>query len=204
MDPNSAGAAALHVDRVSLSRGGRVLFRELEFTLQPGERAWMAGRNGTGKSSLARIVAGLLRPTTGAVRAPARVGFAAQEPRFPEACKVRPYLLDLCALGGAGRTRRVAETDEVLDRFELAEHRHQRIGELSRGWKQRLNLARACLGRPQLILLDEPQTALDAEGWEALLRALRAQSAAVLVVGPEESACERIADRKLCLEDFAP
>ena len=192
--------AALVLDRLDLQRGGHVLARGLSLRLAPGERGRVSGGNGTGKTSLVLTVCGLLPPAGGRIERPARVGYVPQEPDFPRELACGAYLLQLAALGGARAGEAVAEARDALARFELADAADRRIGALSRGWRQRLNLARGWLGGPELLVLDEPQTALDPDGMATLRAALDAPDApAVLLVAPPGVGCDALAPEVLDL-----
>ena len=185
---------ALVLNRLDLLRGRRVLARGLSLRVDAGERGMILGGNGSGKTTLVMTVCGLLPSPAGTVTRPERVGFVPQEPDFPRAMRCGDYLRQLAALGGARDGAAVEQADAVLRRFQLAGSEQRRIGELSRGWRQRLNLARGWLGAPQLLVLDEPQTALDPEGMDALRRAIEADDApTLLLVAPEGVGCDGIA-----------
>lgn len=182
----------LHGENFSLERGGRSLASGLNLALGAGERGLVVGPNGSGKSTLAAGICRLL-PLAGRFTRPDFIGYAPQEPLFPAHRRAGEYLRELAALGGAGANA-PAQADAALRTFDLSDAASRRIGELSRGWRQRLNLARAWLGAPRLVVLDEPQTALDPEGMAALLRALSASNApAVLIVAPPGVGCETLA-----------
>jgi len=182
----------LHGEELSLARGGRTLATGLRLALGAGERGLVIGPNGSGKSTLAAGICRLL-PLAGQLTRPDCIGYAPQEPVFPAHRRAGDYLAELAALGGAG-ARASEQAGAALRIFELADAAPRRIGELSRGWRQRLNLARAWLGAPRLVVLDEPQTALDPEGMGALLRAMSAAGApATLIVAPPGVGCEALA-----------
>jgi heme exporter protein A len=137
--------------------------------------ALVVGPNGSGKTTLLRILAGLAAPTRGMLQVNAdraRLGYLAHEPLvYRELTAVEN--LDLY-----GRLYRVAERRErigmLLERFGLWGARNERVSTYSRGMTQRLALCRTLLHDPTLILLDEPYSALDAEGVELLDRELEA------------------------------
>lgn len=157
---------------VACVRGDRVLFEKLSLTLEVGGAALVTGPNGVGKSSLLRIVAGLLRPAAGRV-ATGRValadGRAALDPELP--------LARALAFWGA--------TDAgVLEDFGLARLRDVPVRLLSTGQRQRAALARVAMVDAPLWLLDEPANGLDADATAVLERHMarrRAEGGAVVV-----------------------
>src|SRR5689334_19062571 len=149
--------------------GEKRVLRGLDFELERGGFLVVTGANGSGKTTLLRLCAGLAVPTGGTLEvAPERgaIGFLGHEPLVYRELTVLENL-DLY-----GRLYRVPERRErigmLLERFGLWEARHERAGSYSRGMLQRLALCRTLLHEPELLILDEPANALDAEG-EALL-----------------------------------
>ena len=133
----------------------------------------VTGANGSGKTTLLRICAGLTAPTSGEIELDAgrgEIGFLAHEPLLYR------ELTALENLDLYGRLYRVAERGErvgmLLERFGLWRARNERAGSFSRGMLQRLALCRALLHEPELLVLDEPFTALDREGAALLEREL--------------------------------
>jgi ABC-type multidrug transport system ATPase subunit len=145
----------------------------VDFDLPRGGFLLVTGPNGSGKTTLLRLVAGLLVPTAGELRVDAareRVGFLGHEPLvYRELTAVEN--LDLY-----GRLYRVAERRErigmLLERFGLWEARNRRAETFSRGMLQRLALCRTLLHDPELLVLDEPFSALDEDGSSLLDREL--------------------------------
>ncbi|MDP7061728.1 MAG: ATP-binding cassette domain-containing protein [Planctomycetota bacterium] len=182
--------AVLRFEKLVLSRGKKRVAGPLDLTLRAGERGLVSGPNGSGKTTLVLAVAGLLAPGSGKLYAPARIGLAPQEPEFPLHHSCSFYFRQLLALGSMPAAEQGAALQRALELFHLQEFADRPIGELSRGWRQRLNLARAWLGEPQLLVLDEPQTALDPDGMASLTTALESLSqSAVLIVAPEGVGC---------------
>jgi ABC-type multidrug transport system ATPase subunit len=150
----------------------RVL-RGLDFELERGGFLVVTGPNGSGKTTLLRLCAGLALPTGGTLAVePDRsaIGFLGHEPL------VYRELTALENLDLYGRLYRVPERRErigmLLERFGLWEARRERASALSRGMLQRLALCRALLHRPELLILDEPFSGLDADGAALLDREL--------------------------------
>ena len=145
------------------------MIRELDLDVARGGFLLLTGPNGSGKTTLLRLIAGLLVPTAGdlEVELPReRIGFLGHEPL------VYRELTALENLDLYGRLYRVPERRErsgmLLERFGLWEARNQRADSFSRGMLQRLALCRTLLHEPELLLMDEPFNALDAEGIELL------------------------------------
>src|SRR5688572_4355132 len=138
-----------------------------------GELLLVTGPNGSGKTTLLRLLAGLIVPTAGeleVVTDRARIGFLSHEPL------VYRELTPLENLDLYGRLYRIPERRErigmLLERFGLWDARGERVGRYSRGMLQRLALCRTLLHEPRLLLLDEPFSALDADGAALLDREL--------------------------------
>jgi ABC-type multidrug transport system ATPase subunit len=153
--------------------GLKRVLRGVDFELSNGGFLVVTGPNGAGKTTLLRLCAGLAIPSGGSLEVDAdrsRIGFLAHEPLV---------YLELTALENLdlyGRLYRVPERRErigmLLERFGLWEQRRERASSLSRGQLQRLALCRSLLHKPELLILDEPFSGLDAEGAELLDREL--------------------------------
>jgi len=149
--------------------GGRAVLRGLSFAVSPGEVMVVTGANGSGKTTLLRLVAGLTAPTRGTLTVEvdrSRLGYLGHEPLLYR------ELTALENLDLFGRLYRVPERRErigmLLERFAIWDARSERVSSFSRGMVQRLALCRALLHEPELLVLDEPFTALDEGGAELL------------------------------------
>jgi ABC-type multidrug transport system ATPase subunit len=143
--------------------GTKRVLRDLDLEVQSGELLLVTGPNGSGKSTLLALTAGLLVPTEGELEVGlprGRIGYLAHE------ALVYKELTALENLDLYGRLYHVPERREtigaLLERFGLWGSRHQRVGSFSRGMQQRLALCRVLLHGPELLLLDEPYSGLDA------------------------------------------
>ena len=155
--------------KLGKSYGEKRVLRDVDLELARGGFAVVTGPNGSGKTTLLRICAGLALPSAGEVHVDAeraQVGYLGHEPL------VYRELTALENLELYGRLYPVPERRErigmLLERFGLWEVRHDRVASYSRGMTQRLALCRALLHDPALLVLDEPYTALDAQGVELL------------------------------------
>ena len=147
-------SALLHFDDVSLARGGRLLFKGLDFVLARGELFQVTGPNGSGKSSLLRLAAGLLRAEHGRVeRAPLSLAddHVALDRELPLRSALRFWS---------------RSTDEAMAALGIAHLAHVPVRLLSSGQLKRATLARVAASGAPLWLLDEPLNALDADGAE--------------------------------------
>src|SRR6266550_354125 len=176
------------------------------FDLQAGQAFGLLGPNGAGKTSVVKMIAGLLRPDTGTVslfgsdpgNAVARkdLGFSPEDPDFPKflrASEVLDYFASLLGLDQAERRRRIPETLA----FAGLEGERRQIRQYSKGMKQRLGIAQAILGRPKLLILDEPTADLDPMGRRdvrALIERLKASGVAILLNSHLLSEAELVCD----------
>jgi heme exporter protein A len=149
--------------------GEKRVLRGVDLDVQRGELVVVTGPNGSGKTTLLRICAGLAVPTEGELTVDverAEIGYLGHD------SLVYRELTALENLDLYGRLYGVPERRErigmLLERFDLWEVRHDRVASYSRGMTQRLALCRVLLHDPQLLVLDEPYTALDAAGAELL------------------------------------
>lgn len=133
----------------------------------------LLGPNGAGKSTLMNIMVGLLKPTAGNILIDGRnvkelgdsylerIGFAPQYPRFYPNYTVYEFLEYMSLLRDKSNKNRAEEIQSVIERVNLADKTNAKIRTLSGGMRQRLGIAQALLGRPELVILDEPSAGLD-------------------------------------------
>jgi ABC-2 type transport system ATP-binding protein len=187
----------------------------VDLTLDLGTSTWLGGRNGAGKTTLLRIAAGLIDPDRGRAQV---WGFTAAENR------ARYHrLLSFLPAGDRGLYARLtvrrqlgfwariamlepalvrARVEETIDAFDLGELADRRVDRISMGQRQRLRIAMTFLARPEIVLLDEPLTSLDAEGAEVLDRAiaeLMERNGTLLWCSPSGESLERDFDSRWVL-----
>jgi ABC-type multidrug transport system ATPase subunit len=188
--------------RLARRFGDKRALDPVDFELPQGGFLVVTGPNGSGKTTLLRLCAGLLIPTGGEVEVQAergQIGYVAHE------ALVYRELTAIENLDLYGRLYRVPERRErigmLLERFGLWEARNERTGSYSRGMLQRLALCRALLHDPELLILDEPGNALDAEGEQLLERELDElrRSRTLLVASHAPERLERFATGRLAL-----
>jgi ABC-type multidrug transport system ATPase subunit len=205
--PTTRPTPALVTDRLSKAYGPHVVLDEVTLRVEPGEIAVVSGSNGTGKSTLLRCIAGLT-PFRGEARVGGLVvdrhravrrliGYMPQSVQLPENVTVGEVVGFFARLRGAD-----PEHTDLPEGFLPAQERP--IGILSGGQRQRVALAVALLGRPRLLLLDEPVANLDElgrEGFWQTLRDLSELGTAALIASPMPSDLAGVADRAIVLDD---
>ena len=177
----------LNVNDLDCERGGRTLFSGLSFAVSPGEALRIAGANGSGKTSLLRILCGLLPPSGGEIRwhgAPildlreeysTRLVYLGHAPAVKDDLTAAENLSISCALAGIPTNEEAVR--EALARFGLSA-KEQPVRRLSQGQRRRAALARLALSEARpLWLLDEPFSALDAEGVSILVTFIKDHAA---------------------------
>jgi ABC-2 type transport system ATP-binding protein len=178
----------------------------VSFELEAGQAFGLLGPNGAGKTSVVKIIAGLLRPDAGSVTvfgvtpgepaARASLGFAPEDPDFPKylrADEVLDYFASLLGLDEVERKRRIPETLA----FAGLDAEKRQVRQYSKGMKQRLGIAQAILGRPKLLILDEPTADLDPLGRRdvrALIETLKASGVSILLNSHLLSEVELVCD----------
>ena len=174
----------------------RVAVDDLSFELVGGEIFALLGPNGAGKTTTLRMLAHLIRPTSGSVHVDGHIGFLTEAPGLWDRLSVEQNLLVYAKLHGVDNPARAV--DEALDLFDIAARKNDRAAQLSKGLKQRVALARTLLHRPDIVLLDEPTAGLDPESAREvreLILHLRHENRAVLISTHNLDEVQRVADR---------
>ena len=181
----------IEVDGLTKRYGSTVAVQDLSFTVQAGRVTGFLGPNGAGKSTTMRVILGLVHPTSGTTsvlgspyreleRPEKRVGALLETFDAHPGRSGRNHLRVLALAGGIPRSR----VDEVLALVELSQAGRRRVKGYSLGMRQRLGLAAALLGDPEVLVLDEPANGLDPQGIRWLrdfLRSLAAEGRTILV-----------------------
>jgi ABC-type multidrug transport system ATPase subunit len=193
MQSMSTNGSVLTIVGLRRRFGAHEVVRDLDLSLEPGERIAFWGPNGSGKSTVLRCIAGTLLPTEGEVRvcgheagtlaARALVGASlSQERSFDMRLTGHANLLFFARLRFGNERKAALMVQEIEDELELGSIAAERVNRASSGMIQQVALARALLGDPPLVLLDEPTRSLDAEARERLWRALERRTRTSLVV----------------------
>ena len=154
----------LEVKDVTKTFGSLSVLKRLSLSCGSGEVVLIVGANGAGKSTLLRAIAGLAHPDSGSViRNTTRIGFLSHHLFLYGRLSVRENIKLFASVQGA------SEWSDVVSRLELSKVVDRPVSELSKGMQARVGIARAFLGDPELILLDEPTSNLDEKGTSLLL-----------------------------------
>jgi len=147
------------IEHISMRIGQQQVLDDVSLTIGEGEVVGLLGPNGAGKSTLMKILVGLREPTSGSVQVPpkAEIGYLPEQNPLYEDMYVREYLAFMARLGKVSGER----IDEVVRETGLTPEAHKKIGQLSKGYRQRVGLCQALLQNPKLLILDEPTTGLD-------------------------------------------
>ncbi|MDG2308305.1 MAG: ABC transporter ATP-binding protein [Candidatus Binatia bacterium] len=182
------GSTPIRARALAKSFGLMPVLRGIDLEVPRGECLALLGANGAGKSTLLRLLAGVSRPSKGSLelfgeschpdRPPAyvlaRIGFVGHEPLVYRDLSPRQnldFFAQLYSVGGSAAAR-AERIDQAIESVRLERHADRDVRTLSRGTLQRLALARATLHEPDLLLLDEPFTGLDAPGRERFTQSL--------------------------------
>ncbi|MCR6736800.1 MAG: ABC transporter ATP-binding protein [Afipia sp.] len=184
--------ATVSVNSVEKSYGAVKALRNVSFALRPGRLSALVGHNGAGKTTLIKLMLGLIHPNQGEISVlgqnPAAGEFSARRQLgyLPENVAFNSALTGRETLAFYARLKQVelASAWPLLDRVGLMDAADRRVGTYSKGMRQRLGLAQALLGRPRVLLLDEPTTGLDPalrQTFYEILHELREDGATVLI-----------------------
>ena len=197
---------------VSRRFGRLVALDQVSFHVEPGEIVALLGPNGAGKTTASRIIGGILAPNSGdvvvagksVVHDPNAVrracGMVTDQPSLYERMTLRAYLGFFAALYELEQPAK--RVNELATMLGLADRLDARLGSFSRGMKQKVAIARGLVHDPQVLLLDEPATALDPEtalSLRAFIVSLRARHRAILLCTHDLDEAQRIADRVVVL-----
>ena len=208
---NSEEPNSVVVRRLTKIYGGVKAIDNVSFRIGKGEVVGFLGPNGAGKSTTMRIISGLMPATSGSVSicgesvainpdaARRHIGFMPESNPLPEDLRVREYLTFRAGIKGVPRSEIRARVDESMDICQLLRKASNKIiGNLSKGFRQRVGIADAILSRPEVIIMDEPTIGLDPHqilAIRALINSLRGKMSVIISshILPEiELMCDRV------------
>ena len=150
----------IRIEHINKSFGAQQVLKDINLEIPAGQVLGLLGPNGAGKSTLMKILIGLWKPDNGSVSVPAHIGYLPENNPLYEEMYVTEYLRFMAEMTGIS-TSRDLEVSTLIEKVGLTPERHKHIRELSKGYRQRVGLAQALLGDPELLILDEPTTGLD-------------------------------------------
>ena len=166
-------STAIALESVSKRYGSRNIIHDVSFSVRKGEIVGFLGPNGAGKTTTMRMIAGFTTATSGRVtvagydmatqneQAARSIGYLPEQPPLYDVLEVSAYLRFVAKVKGVARSSVPAELDRVIQACRLEAVLTREIYKLSKGYRQRVGLAQALLGKPEVLLLDEPTAGLD-------------------------------------------
>jgi len=200
----------ISVSRLVKHYGPHVAVDDVSFRVEKGQVVGFLGPNGAGKSTTLRILSGFLGMTSGkveicghdiqneSIEARSKVGYMPEAvPLYPE-MRVAEYLTFRAELKGVARARRRAQVDDAMDKASVFDVANTLIGNLSKGYRQRVGIADALVANPPLLILDEPTAGLDPNQIRQvreLIAGLAAEHTVLLsthILSEVEQSCDRV------------
>ena len=191
---------------------GATVLDDINYTFTGGRIYGLCGKNGCGKTMLMRLMAGLIYPSFGTIRIKDKI--LGKDISFPESVGMlieNPSFLNdytgkqnLEMLAGLQKNVDKAEVRRVLEQVGLDPDDKKKFYKYSLGMRQRLGIAAAIMGSPELILLDEPINAIDADGAQeirAIIRGLSAEIRIIIVACHDKSEMDYLADEKIYMSE---
>ena len=195
---------AIKISHLNKHIGKQHVLKDICLSIGDGEIVGLLGPNGAGKSTLMKILVGVWDASNGEVQVPKSIGYLPEQNPLYEDMYVREYLQFFAELRMKARgERREAKgekeiVEELIERVGLTAEAHKRIGQLSKGYRQRVGLAQAMIGNPELLILDEPTTGLDPNQLKdirALIRKMGEQRTVILsthILQEVKQMCSRV------------
>lgn len=199
---------------------GRTVVDKLTYHVRPGEIVGLLGRNGAGKTTTFRMTVGIIDADEGAVtfdgqdvthlpmykRAQLGMGYLSQEPSVFQRLSVEDNLLAILeTMRDLSRRERIEKADQLIDQFGLSAQRKQHARTLSGGERRKLEIARALVTEPKLIMLDEPFSGVDPKAVEDLQREIlhlkRDHGIAILLTDHNVRETLRVTDRSYIINE---
>ncbi len=203
---------AIEVQNLKKQFPGHLALKGIDFTVPRGSIYGFLGPNGAGKTTAIKILLGLTSATEGSIKVLGeevrfggkfdylgRVGYLPQDPVFPEGLTGREALILVAGIYKMNKTAAAKRIEILLEEFQLADAAKRKVTGYSRGMKQRLGVAAVLLTEPELLILDEPVSALDPEGRFKVLEttaSLRGKATVFFsshILADVERVCDRVA-----------
>lgn len=200
----------LHVDNLVKQYGKREALKGVSFHVNAGQIVGLLGENGAGKTTIMNIITGYLASDDGDVEinglnildkpieAKQMLGYLPEKPPLYEKMSVSEYLEFVGELRGLEHLTIVREISELLKKLDMEKYKHTLICQLSKGYKQRVGFAQALMGKPPLVILDEPMVGLDPNQiveMRELIRSMAGRQTVILsshILSEIETICDKI------------
>ena len=196
---------AIQIQHLNKFIGKQHVLRDICLTINDGEVVGLLGPNGAGKSTLMKIMVGVWDATDGSLQVPETIGFLPEQNPLYEDMYVREYLRFFVELRNQSSVPLHAtpytlhqQVEDLISRVGLQREANKKIGQLSKGYRQRVGLAQAMIANPELLILDEPTTGLDPNQLEdirALIREMGEQRTVILsthILQEVKQMCSRV------------
>lgn len=188
----------IKIEHINKSFGAQQVLKDINLDIPAGQVLGLLGPNGAGKSTLMKILIGLWKADSGSVSVPSRIGYLPENNPLYEEMYVTEYLQFMASLTAKRSRSHLEAVSSLIERVGLTPERHKHIRELSKGYRQRVGLAQALLGDPELLILDEPTTGLDPNQLveiRALIRSLGKERTVILsthIMQEVREMCDRV------------
>jgi len=186
----------VEVKNLWFSYNGNLILRDVNLEIKKGEFLAVIGPNGGGKTTLVKLILGILKPDRGTVRVfgkppgevASRIGYVPQDTNFKRDFPISALDVVLMGrLGHGGKARSYSKQDRILaeeaiGQMGMLNYRSRRIGDLSGGQRQRVFIARALAANPEIMFMDEPTSSVDVKGQEDLFNLLKEMNESMTIV----------------------
>ncbi|MBN2047971.1 MAG: ABC transporter ATP-binding protein [Anaerolineaceae bacterium] len=200
----------IQAEQLSKNFDGFQAVNRVTFSVKPGEVLVLLGPNGAGKTTTVRMLSSILLPSSGSARIAgydtrqspekvrANVGVLTEHHNLYTRMNAEEYLAFFARLYHLEPSTAVRRVEELLEQFDLIEFRAKRLGEYSKGMRQKLSLSRALIHEPPVLLLDEPTSAMDPSSARTVrdaILSLRSKERAIILCTHNLAEAEELADR---------
>ncbi len=164
---------AVQTSKLNKYIGKQHVLKDVSLSINDGEVIGLLGPNGAGKSTLMKILVGVWDASNGEVNVPSTVGYLPEQNPLYEDMFIREYLRFFVGLRVKDQSSTSKIVEQLIERVGLTPEANKKIGQLSKGYRQRIGLAQAMIGDPELLILDEPTTGLDPNQLEDIRALIR-------------------------------
>lgn len=204
--------ASIIVDQIKKSFGSQKAVNDVSFEVQPGEIFGLLGPNGAGKTTIIRIILDIFKPDSGTVeilggkmdeQKKDRIGYLPEERGLYQEIPLDRCLIYLATLKGLDATSAQQRVNEFLVRFDLIEAKKKKVKELSKGMQQKAQLIATLIHQPELVIIDEPFSALDPVNTQMvkdLLKEQRSQGRTIIMCTHQMNQVEELCDRLVLID----